>query len=411
MRRALTLVVTLGLVGALAAPAGAATTKKTTTTLSPQQKQQKAQLNAQISSLRDQVDEASNEESDLLGKIDDVQARKADLDAKVADLDRQIASQQGLVDEAEAKLDDLQGQFVSAQTKLQIAETQVAAAHEELRNRAVSAYIANPQAAAAAVMFKAQDMRQLAASVSFLEAIVRAQRKALDRYSQLRDNIETLRASLDQTKNEAMAQRDLIVSRQADLEAARQSQDDVRQQVAGEEQQKQALLDEVVSRKAEFEAQIASLQAQSDAIGGILRGVQSGQGPAPSGHGVLAVPIPGAPVTSTFGPRVHPIFHDVRMHTGVDFGAPAGTPIRAAADGVVVSAGPLGGYGNATVLDHGNSLATLYGHQSQIFVTAGQRVTRGQVIGAVGCTGFCTGPHLHFEVRVNGNPVDPMPYL
>jgi murein DD-endopeptidase MepM/ murein hydrolase activator NlpD len=99
------------------------------------------------------------------------------------------------------------------------------------------------------------------------------------------------------------------------------------------------------------------------------------------------------------------------MHTGIDFGASSGTPIRAAADGVVVSAGPLGGYGNATVIDHGNGLATLYGHQSSIVVAPGQRVSRGQVIGYVGCTGLCTGPHLHFEVRVRGTPVDPMQYL
>ena len=88
-----------------------------------------------------------------------------------------------------------------------------------------------------------------------------------------------------------------------------------------------------------------------------------------------------------------------------------GTPIHAAADGVVVWAGPRGGYGNCTIIDHGNSLATLYGHQSVIGVTVGQHVTRNQVIGKVGSTGMSTGPHLHFEVRVNGVPVDPLQYL
>jgi len=202
-----------------------------------------------------------------------------------------------------------------------------------------------------------------------------------------------------------------VLARQGDLQAARQQQDDLRQQVVAEEAQQQSLLDEVAARKAEFEAQIASLQAESDTIGSLLRGVQSGQGQAPSGHGVLAAPIPGAPITSGFGPRMHPIFHEVRMHTGVDFGADLGTPIRAAADGVVVAAGPRGGYGNATVIDHGNSLGTLYAHQSDIFVAVGQHVSRGETIGAVGCSGYCTGPHLHFEVRVDGTPVDPVPYL
>ena len=410
VRRALTLVAPVALVVGLTSPAGA-TAKRTPTTLSQQQKAEKAQINAQIQSLRSQVDEVSNEEADLLGKIDEVQSRRADLDARVASLDRQISTQQGAVDDAEAKLNELQGEFVRAQTKLQISEGQVASAHQELRDRAVAAYIGNPQAAAAGAMFRAQDMHELVTSVSYFESIVQAQRRSLGRYTVLRDGVEALRLSLDKTKNDAKAERDVIVGKQADLEATRQAQDDVRQQVAADEKQKQTLLDEVQSRKSEFEAQIATLRAQSDAIGGVLRGVQSGQGPAPSGHGVLSSPIPGAPITSTFGPRMHPIFHVIRMHTGVDFGASAGIPIEAAADGVVVSAGPLGGYGNATVIDHGNSLATLYAHQSAINVTAGQRVIRGEVIGLVGCTGFCTGPHLHFEVRVNGTPVDPLPYL
>jgi murein DD-endopeptidase MepM/ murein hydrolase activator NlpD len=109
--------------------------------------------------------------------------------------------------------------------------------------------------------------------------------------------------------------------------------------------------------------------------------------------------------------RVHPILQTQRMHTGIDFGATTGTPIRAAADGVVVVAGERGGYGNTVILDHGNALATLYAHQSRIAVAEGQSVAKGAIVGYVGSTGLATGPHLHFEVRVNGNPVDPMRYL
>jgi murein DD-endopeptidase MepM/ murein hydrolase activator NlpD len=108
---------------------------------------------------------------------------------------------------------------------------------------------------------------------------------------------------------------------------------------------------------------------------------------------------------------VHPVYGTVRMHTGIDYGASSGTSIRAAGDGVVVTASSMGGYGMATVIDHGGGLATLYGHQSSIGVSAGQRVSQGQTIGRVGCTGTCTGPHLHFEVRVNGSPVNPLSYL
>jgi murein DD-endopeptidase MepM/ murein hydrolase activator NlpD len=237
------------------------------------------------------------------------------------------------------------------------------------------------------------------------------QRDAVRRYDQLKSQVSDLRDSLDQERQKARAQRDIVAAQEGQLADKRQASDSVRQQAAAEAAQQNGLLDELRARKAEFLSQIVALQRQSDALAASLRARQSGQALVPSGHGVLSVPIPGAPITSGFGPRVHPIYGDVRMHTGIDFGASSGTPIRAAADGVVVSAGPLGGYGNATVIDHGNGLATLYGHQSSIAVSPGQHVGRGQVIGYVGCTGLCTGPHLHFEVRVRGTPVDPMQYL
>ena len=112
-----------------------------------------------------------------------------------------------------------------------------------------------------------------------------------------------------------------------------------------------------------------------------------------------------APITSPFGWRWG------RMHEGLDLGAAYGTPIAAAAAGVVIYAGWEGGYGNLTVIDHGGGLATAYGHQSRIAVSVGQSVAQGEIIGNVGSTGHSTGPHLHFEVRVNGQAVDPLGYL
>ena len=110
-------------------------------------------------------------------------------------------------------------------------------------------------------------------------------------------------------------------------------------------------------------------------------------------------------VTSGFGLRWG------RMHEGLDIGVGFGTPIRAAAGGTVSHAGWLGGYGNLVVVEHGGGLATAYAHQQQIYVSVGQTVSQGQLIASVGCTGHCYGPHVHFEVRVNGTPVDPMGYL
>jgi murein DD-endopeptidase MepM/ murein hydrolase activator NlpD len=122
-------------------------------------------------------------------------------------------------------------------------------------------------------------------------------------------------------------------------------------------------------------------------------------------------PIAGAPITSGFGWRYHPILHYSRMHTGVDFGASYGTRIHAAADGIVIGAQRMGGYGNVVILDHGGGFATVYAHCSAILVSRGEKVARGQVIARVGATGLATGPHLHFEVRINGHPVNPIRYL
>ncbi len=116
------------------------------------------------------------------------------------------------------------------------------------------------------------------------------------------------------------------------------------------------------------------------------------------------------PITSPFGPRCLSN-GDCANHPGIDIGVPSGTPIHAAAAGTVIIAGWVDGYGNLVAIDHGNGLSTLYAHQSRLGVSVGQSVGQGAVVGYSGCTGYCFGPHLHFEVRVNGDPVDPMGYL
>ena len=116
-------------------------------------------------------------------------------------------------------------------------------------------------------------------------------------------------------------------------------------------------------------------------------------------------------ITSRFGSRIHPVLGYRRFHAGVDFGAPHGTRITAADSGKVIFSGWYGGYGNSVIVDHGGGLTTLYAHASRLTVSEGQSVVKGQAIAAVGSTGLSTGPHLHFEVRRNGNPVDPMGFL
>ena len=409
VRRLIAVMAALLMAAALAAPADAAAKKQSDA--DKQREARKEQIKAEISNLREEVEEASAQEAEMLGRLDEVRDRRAELDDMVDELDGQIAVVQREIDKGKARYDRLTAELVQTELRLDKAMSAETVARQELKDRAVAAYIRPVQISAAGAMMRSGDLRELAASRGYYHAIVSQKKQVLDRYTALKEETEQLRQDVTTKRDEAKAQQDAVLAEMAKLEGARYKQQTVLNEVRSEEQRESALLGEIRERKAEFQAEIAALQAESSTITLLLQGVQVGQVAVAPGSGRLSFPVPGARITSPFGPRVHPIFQEVRNHTGIDIGAGSGTPIRAAADGVVVSAGARGGYGNATVIDHGDSLATLYAHQSAVFVSAGQQVTRGQVIGQVGCSGYCTGPHLHFETRVNGTPVNPVPYL
>jgi murein DD-endopeptidase MepM/ murein hydrolase activator NlpD len=189
-----------------------------------------------------------------------------------------------------------------------------------------------------------------------------------------------------------------------------QQQRDVRDQLlasrhslAGKRGAQQSALKLTRAQEHKLETEAQALAAADASIRGRLAAAQSATDTTPSAAGLIW-PVSG-PVVSPFGYRWG------RLHAGIDIAVPYGTPIHAAAAGTVVLAGWVSGYGNYTCIDHGGGLATCYAHQSSFAVSQGASVGQGQVIGYVGCTGHCFGPHLHFEVRINGTPVDPLGYL
>jgi murein DD-endopeptidase MepM/ murein hydrolase activator NlpD len=211
-------------------------------------------------------------------------------------------------------------------------------------------------------------------------------RDTVERVRAARNEIAAKRAELARTRSELESREgDLAVARTQDQQALAQVQD-TQHQLEGE--------------IGDLEGQIqAQLQAASSSVPAQPAGPIQGQ----SSSGFIW-PVSGA-VVSGYGMRWG------QLHAGIDIAVPAGTPIRAAASGTVVLAAYTGGYGNYTCIDHGGGISTCYAHQSSYAVSSGQSVGQGQVIGSVGCTGHCFGDHLHFEVRVNGSPVDPMGYL
>jgi murein DD-endopeptidase MepM/ murein hydrolase activator NlpD len=217
--------------------------------------------------------------------------------------------------------------------------------------------------------------------------IITAVRVARDRTKKAADRLAALEDRQQRITSELQSQRNEVASVKLSLAAQRAARAASLRSVRGQLHESREELDAMEREQAE--------------ITGRLRGAP---GPIRRGSGNFIWPVNGT-FTSGFGMRWG------RLHAGIDIAAPSGTPIRAADSGTVQLAGWQGGYGNYTCIGHGGGVSTCYGHQSSIGVSTGQSVSQGQVIGAVGSTGHSTGPHLHFEVRINGSPVDPMGYL
>jgi murein DD-endopeptidase MepM/ murein hydrolase activator NlpD len=221
--------------------------------------------------------------------------------------------------------------------------------------------------------------------------IVRADARLIAGYQHDRDRAEALRAELE--------------AEQARLAALVEETEQRRRLLAEQMEAKRRVLEAVAQERAAVERVVEDLRRESAELEALIRRLQAG-GPSRMAIGAFVWPLRGA-VTSRFGFRRHPIFRARLFHQGVDIAAPQGAPVRAAGDGTVLFAGWYGGYGKLVILDHGDGLSTLYGHLSAILVSPGASVTRGQIIGRVGSTGYSTGPHLHFEIRRHGRPVDP----
>lgn len=368
----------------------------------------------QIRSTRALVGEASAEESRLLALIDASRRRERDLAQRLSAVDGQIGSVGRALDDTRGRLAAVEGRQAAARARLDQLSDEVAASRKALTRQALSAYTGQSEAARYAAMWlRATSAAEIVSKSSYLRVVVGNQTDLIAGAERLRNEVADRRDELASARAATVAERDAVAAHQARLTASRAAQDVLRRDVVGELATKDRLRDETLARKAEFQATLDTLERESRAIAEALRR-RAAAGGSPMGGvapGRLQRPISGAAITSVFGPRVHPIYGDVRSHTGIDFDGSSGTPIRAAAAGVVVSASTLGGYGNCTLVDHGGGLVTLYAHQSAMSVSAGERVVAGQVIGRVGTTGASTGPHLHFEVRRQGDPVNPMPYF
>lgn len=204
----------------------------------------------------------------------------------------------------------------------------------------------------------------------------------------------------------------LALQKQQSLAELKTDQNQKKKELAVASSRQQTVYNSLKSERAQAEAAVNELEEQSRQIAAEIRRQTGGDSGEYLGSGKLAWPTPGyTSITSKYGMRFHPILKRNKLHTGMDIGAPKGATIVAAENGTVMEVGMRGGYGRIVMINHGGNLVTLYAHTSQTLVNTGQQVKKGQAIAKVGSTGWSTGPHLHFEVRKNGNPVNPTSYL
>jgi murein DD-endopeptidase MepM/ murein hydrolase activator NlpD len=273
----------------------------------------------------------------------------------------------------------------------------------------------NDQCSILEMILSAQSVSDLIMRVEMAAKITQCDNDLLTQMRKLQDDIAQKKQAIEEQKLHIEQQKQLIVEEKKGIESKRAEKNKL---LADLEQQKgsyEKALNEMEAQSKELEAVIRKLQAEEEARRKAQ--AQKNSGSSSRGGSIVATgrftwPVPGySRISSSFGYRVHPVLGVGKLHTGTDIAAPSGANVVAADGGVVIQSGWLGAYGKAVIIDHGNGISTLYGHNSSLLVSAGQEVSQGQVIARVGMTGLATGPHSHFEVRINGTPTNPMQYF
>ncbi len=359
---------------------------------------------AELKRLREQLD--AREQAVREG-IPAVAQRRDTLTRELEELEAITYGVQTRVDRAAAVLGGIQARVDAKNAELKKAERSIEVRLTSLRERAVQVYKHGP-ASLLDMVIGSEGFGEFLRRFAYMVQIVRTDNEKVAEIRRMRARIVRQRDAIAELRDRAANQMAVVVHERDHAASIERSVAAERRVVVGELQGKYALIGDIQAQKERYEQETAELQAESIRISGFLKGY--GGGTATVSPRGMIWPASG-PVTSGYGWRVHPIFKTRRFHAGIDIGSPSGAAVVASATGEVVYAGTANGYGRHVIVSHGGGVATLYGHLSSISSGVGAVLARGDSVGRVGCTGYCTGPHLHFEVRVNGEPDDPMRWL
>ncbi|GAC1421994.1 MAG: peptidoglycan DD-metalloendopeptidase family protein [Actinomycetota bacterium] len=367
-------------------------------------------LQRRINSTRRHLRDAKKRERGIIAQINASDLRRQRLEDALSSLGVQLGDAEGRLDILTRAANTAQSELDKRTHDLEDALTLLGEQVQVLNGRVAEKYMQGP-ANFAPVLLNSSDFTSFVAADQYVASVLTADVAAIDQVRGLRDQIRAERATLGRRKQVIDQQVSALEAERNKIATLRARQASARIQVVDEINFRKTLLGKVRDEERAWEDALASYQRESDSITGLLHNFQSGQTVIRgAGHGYLVWPVSGH-ISSPYGWRIHPIYHKRSFHTGIDIAAPSGSRIGAAKAGKVVYTGYKGAYGLIVIVDHGDSVATLYAHMSREVVSPGDRVSRGQTLGYVGCTGWCTGPHVHFETRVSGQPTNPTRWL
>lgn len=352
------------------------------------------QKKEQLQNVQKSIDEKKKQ-------LNDIQQKKADLQNQLVIIQQNLVQSQEQLEKAQKQLLALEKDIKAKTEELNIAQDKLNQENDIFKKRVVAMYKSGPLGYLG-ILLDSNNFLDFLSRYEIMKRLIEYDKNLISQMVGQKQTIARQKQYLIQQRDQVVSVKNAIERRKREIGIQLASRSGVLRQLNLQEQNYKSQIEDLSNESQQLTAIIKKLQEEEARKKNAIKFT----------GGKLGWPVPGVyEITDPFGPRYHPILKVERMHTGIDIGAPYGSTVVAAADGVVIYAGWFGGYGNAVVIDHGNGISTLYGHNSVLLVKEGDVVKRGQPIAKSGSTGLSTGPHLHFEVRKDGVPVNPMDWL
>lgn len=344
------------------------------------------------------VDAAKKKTEETKSELEKAKREKEEILAQFELLEKQISDTQNEVSEIQTEIDETEIEILKKEEELTQAEKEYNEYQELFKVRARAMY-ENTEVDYLEIFFGAEDFGDLLSKIEIVSQIMKYDQEILIKLDATKKKIEATKIELEEKRDKLKKEAEVLDKKMEEL------------QVVSEEKQK--MLEEISKDVEKYRIIYEAAEAaEAAAIREYQRALRADANPTKYTGGAFKWPVPSSTrITSKYGNRIHPVYGTKKFHSGIDIGAPQGAQVLAAADGIVTLAATNGGYGQCIIINHGSGLATLYGHNSKLFVKQGDSVKKGDLIAYVGSTGVSTGPHLHFEVRENGSTRDPMGFF